>query len=142
VGPPSAPPIVCVFKIRFPPLGQDSEPITALAVSPDCRTVVAASRSSTCRVYNMVTGAVVSVGPGVSVLRRVREVSRVWMPPPTCFCSFPPRGRWTGDDASPLAAHGAHCHACCWCIVAVVLQTYRPQSVHGTHDNFTLNPEP
>lgn len=38
---------------------QDTEPITALALSPDCSTLVAASRSLTCRVYNVHTGEVI-----------------------------------------------------------------------------------
>lgn len=37
----------------------DSEPITALGVSPDNRTVIAASRSLMCRVYNLETGETV-----------------------------------------------------------------------------------
>lgn len=35
---------------------QDSEPITALAVSPDCKTLVAASRSLACRQWDFTTG--------------------------------------------------------------------------------------
>ena len=35
---------------------QDSEPITALALSPDCKLLVAASRSLSTRCYNLITG--------------------------------------------------------------------------------------
>jgi U3 small nucleolar RNA-associated protein 13 len=43
---------------------QDSEPVTALVVSPDSRTLVVASRSLVVRVYDMTTG----------------EVQRTWRP--------------------------------------------------------------
>lgn len=42
----------CTFH---PP--QDTEPITALAVSPDCKTLVCASRSLLCKTYDLTTGA-------------------------------------------------------------------------------------
>eukprot|EP00983_Pelagomonas_calceolata_P079175 1154560-Pelagomonas_calceolata.AAC.21 len=35
---------------------QDTEPVTALAVSPDCKTLVAASRSLMLRVYDLQSG--------------------------------------------------------------------------------------
>lgn len=35
---------------------QDTEPVTALAVSPDCKTAVVASRSLTLRSYDLHTG--------------------------------------------------------------------------------------
>jgi U3 small nucleolar RNA-associated protein 13 len=35
---------------------QDTEPITALAVSPDCKTLVAASRSLSVKVWDITTG--------------------------------------------------------------------------------------
>jgi WD40 repeat protein len=38
------------------PSAQDSEPITALAVSPDNRTLVASSRSLMCKVWDLQTG--------------------------------------------------------------------------------------
>ncbi len=41
---------------RFSLFPQDTEPVTALAVSPDSRTVVVASRSLACRVYDLTTG--------------------------------------------------------------------------------------
>lgn len=37
-------------------LSQDGEAVTALAVSPDCRTLVVATRSLYVRVYDMTTG--------------------------------------------------------------------------------------
>ncbi len=40
-------------------LSGDSEPVTALAPSPDCKTLVVASRSTTCRLYSLETGACV-----------------------------------------------------------------------------------
>lgn len=38
---------------------QDDEPVTALALSPNCTTLVIASRSLTCRMYNVSTGELI-----------------------------------------------------------------------------------
>lgn len=47
-------PLTKASPLRCAP--QDSEPITALAISPDCTTLVSASRSLMLRVHDLQTG--------------------------------------------------------------------------------------